>query len=250
MWLNLPAWGHGGPSPPFLPFPHFPAFHMGPTTPVRVRLSLAIAVSVALHAAIILTVHPSRGVSRPQGFAFTARLAPADEGRDQKAAPLDPGASAPAPAPPAEEARIAGPPQNPAVLSPPARPDFSAAAAAQTRTQSDAAGGVLPAQRYYLASELERPPSPLQTVEPENPVESGSREGIVVLRLLINERGSVDEVTVVRAEPSGVFEKSALAAFGGARFSPGMLSGAAVKSQLLVEVQYRLDARAVSGRGY
>jgi TonB family protein len=72
----------------------------------------------------------------------------------------------------------------------------------------------------------------------------------VVLRLLINERGTVDEVTVVRAEPIGVFEKSALAAFRGARFSPGMRYGAAVKSQLLVEVQYRMDPRAASGRGY
>lgn len=248
MWLNLPAWGHGGPPPPF---PHFSPSHRGPATPVGVRLSLAIAVSVALHTAIILAVHPSRGAVWPQGLAFTARLVPADEGRDQKAALLDPGASAPAPASPAEEARIAGPPQDPAVLSPPTRPDFSAAdaTAAQTRTQFDPAG-VLPAARYYLASELERQPTPQQPVEPENPAESGSREGIVVLRLLINERGTVDEVTVVRAEPSGVFEKSALAAFGSARFSPGMLSGAAVKSQWLVEVQYRLDARAVSGRGY
>jgi protein TonB len=72
----------------------------------------------------------------------------------------------------------------------------------------------------------------------------------VVLQLLINERGSVDEVAVVRAEPSGVFEKSALAAFDSARFSPGILFGAAVKSQLLVEVQYRLESRAISGRGY
>lgn len=237
---NRLGWGRGRP--------------FGPATPVRVRLSLAIAASVALHAAIILAVHPSRGVSRPHGFAFTARLAPADERRDQKAALLDLRASAPAPAAvsPAEEARIAGPPQDPAMLSPPARPDFSAvdAAAAQTQTQSNAAGGLLPAQRYYLASELERPPSPLQAVEAENPVESGSREGFVVLRLLINERGSVDEVAVVRAEPSGVFEKSALAAFGSAQFSPGILFGAAVKSQLLVEVQYRLENRAVSGRGY
>jgi len=72
----------------------------------------------------------------------------------------------------------------------------------------------------------------------------------VVLRLFINELGTVDEVMVVRAEPSGVFEKSAIAAFGSARFSPGMLAGAAVKSQLLVEVLYRLERRETSGRGY
>lgn len=215
----------------------------GPAAPVAVRLSIAIAASIALHAAIVIAVQPSRGVSRPQGYVFTARLAHADERRDQKAVLPDPGASLPAP--PAEEAHRAGPPRDSALPSAPARPEFSAA-----QTQFNAAGRLLPAQRYYLASELDRPPSPLQPVEPENPVESGSREGYVVLHLLIDERGSVDEVAVLRAEPSGVFEKSALAAFGSARYSPGIRSGAAVKSQLVVEVQYRLETRPVTGRGY
>lgn len=222
MLPNLPGWGRGGP---------FPAFPLGPATPVRVRLWWAIAASIALHAAIILAVPPSRGVSRPYELALTARLVSADERRDQPPSLRERSTAAPAQAGPAEQARVAESPQEPTSLALPALP-------------------VLPEPRYYLASELQQQPAPLQPVEPENPAEAGSREGLVQLRLLINERGSVDEITVVRAEPSGVYEKSALAAFANARFSPGVRFGAAVKSQLLVEVQYRLDSRAVSGRGY
>ena len=108
----------------------------------------------------------------------------------------------------------------------------------------------MPAPRYYLTSELDRNPVPLQPVEPESPAEAGSAEGTVVLRVLIDERGEVDDVTVVRAQPQDVFEKSAIAAFSRTRFSPGMLYGVPVKSQILVEVQFRNPNRIASGRGY
>jgi TonB family protein len=227
MLPNLSG-GQGNHLPPF-PFP--PGLRLrlglGPATPVRVRLSWAIAASIALHAAILVAVHPSRGVSRAHEPALTARLVSADERRDQ---PLrERTLSVPAQGGPAEQA--AESPQEAASLALPAPP-------------------ALAEPRYYLASELHQQPAPLQPVEPEAPPESGIREGFVQLRLLINESGSVDEVTVVRAEPVGVYEKSALAAFANAKFSPGMRFGAAVKSQLLVEVQYRLDKRDVSGRGY
>jgi TonB family protein len=217
MLPNFPGWGQGDPLP--LPW--------GPATPVRWRLAWAVAASIALHAAVVVAVHPSRAVWRPHDTALTARLVSAGERRDQP--PL--ARSTPVPGGPAGEASAAESPPEPAPLALPAPPELSLA-------------------RYYLASELQQQPEPLQPVEPEAPAESGSREGFVHLRLMINERGGVDEASVVRAEPSGVYEKSALAAFANAQFSPGVRSGVPVKSQILVEVQYRLQNRAVSGRGY
>ena len=78
------------------------------------------------------------------------------------------------------------------------------------------------------------------------------REGSVVLRLLVGEAGEVDEVAVVRAFPRGLFEASALAAFGQAKFSPGLLLGVPVKSQITIEVQFTPINRGatVSGRSY
>ena len=73
-----------------------------------------------------------------------------------------------------------------------------------------------------------------------------------MLRLLINERGLVDNAAVVRSEPRGFFEESALEAFNSARFSPGLLLGLPVKSQVTIEVEFMPINRGagVSGRTY
>lgn len=104
----------------------------------------------------------------------------------------------------------------------------------------------------YRAVGLDPPPRPLSDIEPEYPLTQGLREGVVVLRLLINEKGIVDEAIVVRSFPPGVFDSSAVVAFGSAKFSPGMFLGLPVKSQLTVEVEFMPTNRgaAVSGRGY
>ena len=78
----------------------------------------------------------------------------------------------------------------------------------------------------------------MQDVAPAFPDEAGQQHGIVVLRLLINESGVVDQAAVVRSAPKGLFEKSALEAFAAARFSPGMLMGLPVKSQVTIEVEF------------
>ena len=73
-----------------------------------------------------------------------------------------------------------------------------------------------------------------------------------MLRLYINERGTVDRAEVVSSTPPGLFDASAVEAFGRALFAPGHLAGAAVKSRITFELKYRaLDSGAeASGRGY
>ena len=95
-------------------------------------------------------------------------------------------------------------------------------------------------------------PQPLGDIVPDYPDGTESRSGYVVLRLLISEAGAVDNVAVVRANPPGLFEQSALAAFAQARFSPGRVLGLAVKSQITIRVDFSPTNRGakVSGRGY
>lgn len=219
----------------------------GPAAPLGRRLSLAVAVSVALHAALVFGLHPAGAPGRMQlASMMTARLSPLP-------------AVEPLSAPFGE--------RNAAAAAPQPSPDEPAPAAAQEPPQeanpAAARGGIeasldmgrrldvpLPAPRYYLASELDRNPAPLQPVEPESPAEAGAAEGTVVLRVLIDERGVVDDATVVRAQPQDVFERSAISAFSRTRFSPGILYGVPVKSQMLVEVQFRNPNRITSGRSY
>ena len=113
-------------------------------------------------------------------------------------------------------------------------------------------GGLPPAPSYRATGTLDPGPKPLSDINPDYPARAGQQQGIVVLRLLINEQGVVDNVAVVRAAPAGYFEESALEAFGKALFSPGKLLGLAVKSQITVEVEFMPINRGatVSGRTY
>ena len=104
----------------------------------------------------------------------------------------------------------------------------------------------------YRAVGLDPQPYPLHEINPAYPQHAGSLEGSVVLRLLINERGIVDDAVVVSSFPKDVFDESAVMAFRSALFSPGMFLGMPVKSQLTIEVEFLPTNRGagVSGRGY
>lgn len=109
-----------------------------------------------------------------------------------------------------------------------------------------------PAPAYLSGSQLDPGPRPLDDIEPVFPAEAGQQQGQVVLRILVNEAGVVDNVAIVRSSPPGLFERSAADAFAAARFSPGRVLGIAVKSQITIEVDFIPFNRgaAVSGRGY
>ena len=132
------------------------------------------------------------------------------------------------------------------------RPPAEEGAVEQSPVQNTVAAELPPAPSYVKSSELDPPPTPLNEIAPEYPEAGGVREGFVVLRILINEQGKIDNLAVVRSFPQGVFDHAALSAFGSAGFSPGMRFGVPVKSQLTIEVHFTPDTRGgnVSGRGY
>ncbi|MEO8057723.1 MAG: TonB family protein [Burkholderiales bacterium] len=111
--------------------------------------------------------------------------------------------------------------------------------------------GLPAAPAYFAGGKLDPGPTPLEDIEPTYPEEAKRQEGSVVLRLLINESGIVDNVAVVRSYPPGLFDQSALEAFGKAKFSPGKMLGVAVKSQITIEVMFTpINRGKVSGRSY
>lgn len=120
--------------------------------------------------------------------------------------------------------------------------------------EADAAvqAGLLPGAKYYPPDELDRRPQVAVAIEPEFPDRATEPTGRVVLRLLVNESGGVDEVIVEEAEPPGVFDKAARDAFAEARFLPGQRGGMPVKSALRVEVLFGqpVPASRTPPRGY
>ena len=111
-------------------------------------------------------------------------------------------------------------------------------AAAQDRSVPRFAGKAAPeAKRYYRSRELDVVPGIMTRTHPEFP-DMARVSGKVLIRLFIDERGTVEHVAILRAEPPNIFEASARRAFLAARFTPGMKAGVPVKSQLTLQVDY------------
>lgn len=104
----------------------------------------------------------------------------------------------------------------------------------------------------YRSVGLDPPPRALDDISLEYPPIAGAREGSVVLQLLINEHGVLENVIVVGSNPPRLFDEAALTAFRSARFSPGRYMGVPVNSQLVVEVVFTPINRgaSVSSDGY
>ncbi|MGH7645267.1 MAG: energy transducer TonB [Gemmatimonadales bacterium] len=192
-----------------------------------VRLTAAVAASLALHAAAALALAeaplgsptgPGSIASRPlQARIVTppAPQSPSAEGSSPVVPPQTSIAAADKAAPAREASRPPAPP-----------PEVS-----QPR-------GLRESPVYYLPSQLDARPRLRSRVDPAYPQVAPPDGGYVLLRLLISEEGRVERVLVVVADPEGFFEKPAADAFARARFSPGKLGGIAVKSQTWIEMKF------------
>lgn len=105
---------------------------------------------------------------------------------------------------------------------------------------------------YLKSSEIDTAPFPLEEITPEYPDHAGIQEGYVVVKLLIGDKGKVDVVEVLEAFPRDLFEASARDAFLSKMFSPGLLKGVPVKTQMIVRVRFSPEeqASALNAHGY
>jgi len=96
---------------------------------------------------------------------------------------------------------------------------------------------------YYTAKQLDVQPRALAAINPVYPPDAVARgtAGWVVLKLKLDEGGSVQDVEVSDASPPGIFDQSALDAFRNAHFAPAQKDGRAVKSLVQIKVRYELD---------
>ena len=196
----------------------------GPLSRSERRLAWGIALSLAAHLLVIAGVRPVTAVFTPQPPLQV----------ELRQAAAEPEAPLSVPAPPDAPADLA--PASPAVAAvrpAPARPEPGAVP--ELRPDSR-----LPLERYFTGLEVEVRAEPLNDpplVYPQRAYQSRIR-GKVMLRILINERGGVDDVLVVESEPRGVFEAAALDSARALQFSPALRFGSRVKSQKTIEVAF------------
>ncbi len=207
-----------------------------------IRLLLALVLSAAVHLSFIYGI--AVGPAEPDpAQAIVVRLAPmpvvskaaVEARRAQRTVvvPAASGASVPAPELRDLEPRAALEP----ALASPARPDESTLPHVEVPLIVDPA--------WYAARDLDLFPRAMAPVDPVYPESVADVSGQVSLLLKIDEFGSVQEVTVVNAEPAGYFENSASQAFKAAHFSPAQRDGHPVRSQIVVKVRFtpQLQAR-------
>jgi protein TonB len=205
------------------------------------RFALALAASLALHLALILGVQVKAAQqSGNTQSAMEVRI----ERPAREASGVLLSASEPTVVQVTNESEAVDPVRDQKETPPPAMPAAPAV---------EQANPLLPALEvplledptWYPAKQVDVHPTalyPIKPVYPEKGVELGV-DGKVVLLLLIDEAGVVKEASVVEADPEGVFEESALAAFHNARFAPAQKNGRAVKSRVLIRVSYELNDR-------
>ncbi|MDP3421982.1 MAG: TonB family protein [Thiobacillus sp.] len=207
-----------------------------PTIPCGLRRPLAaIWISFGLHAALIALVQvASPGTQGGGGTVIEARL------EQVEVAPPVAATStlAPAEADTALPATEVVPPAAPPVVT-----ETEAPGSAGTPATSPAAISSPVDLTYYSTREVDVPPRALHDIVPDYP-EAAEREalsGKVRLHLKLDVDGRVSDVEVIGADPPGLFEESARAAFAAARFSPAYRGGKPVRVQMMIEVEYGLE---------
>lgn len=234
----------------------------------RAPLARMLLLSLSLHAALIGLVQP-RAPAPDSVVVIHARLSDRAAESAEEMSPTPP-ASMTAPASqvlPVETTAsepVATPPRpvpaEAGKIEPPPGPEHNTTAASSPPVQAPrtlpASGSALPSvpvivdPNWYEARQLDVQPQAASAITPVYPAEAYRKglQGSVVLRIKIDEFGQVRDIEVESADPPGVFEVSALEAFGKGRFKAGRRAGLPVRAQILIRVTYELgDAKPLAG---
>jgi protein TonB len=196
------------------------------------RLALALAVSAVVHAGVIVAIRAGPpSVSTAPGMPIEARIEPAER-RGESELSL----AVPSPVPMQEVAdapaanSAAAPPATPArELSLPPSAPAPAGSAQASNGATPAQTPLAPDSAYYLITALDRPPVPLTA--PEACYPQGAT-GEVTYELLIDEKGVVNQATVLAVRPVGLFTAAAAELCRALKFSPAVKDGRAVRSRV------------------
>ncbi|WP_338667914.1 energy transducer TonB [Pseudodesulfovibrio methanolicus] len=115
-------------------------------------------------------------------------------------------------------------------------PDASSLSLSAPKGPGAAAAG--PGQPIF-----DRPPRVLTRLDPYYPPSARrtGTEGHVLVRVLVDEYGRVEEAKVVESQPAGVFDDAALESVRGWTFSPATRLGRPVAVRIDIPIRFRLD---------
>jgi protein TonB len=95
----------------------------------------------------------------------------------------------------------------------------------------------------FAVGDLDQPLAPMTRMPPVYPLGAKRRgiEGSVTVRFVVNEQGTVEQITVVESQPPGTFDDSVMRCVRGWRFQPGTVEGQPVRVWAETTIHFELD---------
>jgi protein TonB len=95
----------------------------------------------------------------------------------------------------------------------------------------------------FSTGDLDAPLTTLVRIPPVYPMRARRRgiEGWVKVAFIVDEAGHVHDITILKAEPPGLFEQSVKRCVAGWRFKPGTVEGIPVRTKAETTVRYTLE---------
>jgi protein TonB len=95
----------------------------------------------------------------------------------------------------------------------------------------------------FSAGQLDAPLTTLVRIPPVYPMRARRRgiEGWVKVAFIVDEEGHVHDVSILKAEPPGLFEQSVKRCVAGWRFKPGTIEGIPVRTKAETTIRYTLE---------
>lgn len=105
------------------------------------------------------------------------------------------------------------------------------------------AGGPDRGEFIFNSGDLDQPPRKVVQTAPVYPYKARQRniEGYVKVKMLVRADGTVGDVTVLDAQPKGLFDEAALKAVPNWRFQAGVIDGQAVPSWVVTTIRFTLN---------
>lgn len=98
-------------------------------------------------------------------------------------------------------------------------------------------------QGAFSVGQLDGPLTTLTRIPPVYPVQARRRgiEGWVKVSFVVDEAGRVGDITILDADPKGLFDRSVQRCVSGWRFKPGTVEGMPVKAQVETVIRFELE---------
>jgi periplasmic protein TonB len=92
-------------------------------------------------------------------------------------------------------------------------------------------------------SQLDRPLTTISRIPPVYPIRARRKgvEGWVRVGFEVDERGYVDNLTILEAKPSGFFEKSVMRCVTKWRYKPGTVEGIPVRARMETTIRFEME---------